>query len=47
MPSGIIIIDKPKDWTSMDVCGKLRRFGFDLRNKKFVLSFYGSFLGSF
>jgi len=25
MPSGIIIIDKPTDWTSMDVCGKLRR----------------------
>lgn len=25
MPSGIIIIDKPKDWTSMDVCAKLRR----------------------
>ncbi|MGM9538601.1 MAG: tRNA pseudouridine(55) synthase TruB, partial [Candidatus Onthomonas sp.] len=25
MPSGIIIIDKPRDWTSMDVCGKLRR----------------------
>ncbi len=25
MPSGIIIIDKPQDWTSMDVCGKLRR----------------------
>lgn len=25
MASGIIIIDKPQDWTSMDVCGKLRR----------------------
>ena len=25
MPSGILIIDKPADWTSMDVCGKLRR----------------------
>ncbi|MBR1846049.1 MAG: tRNA pseudouridine(55) synthase TruB, partial [Oscillospiraceae bacterium] len=25
MPTGIIIIDKPQDWTSMDVCGKLRR----------------------
>lgn len=25
MPSGIIIIDKPQDWTSMDVCAKLRR----------------------
>ena len=24
MPSGIIVIDKPSDWTSMDVCGKLR-----------------------
>ena len=24
MPNGIIIIDKPADWTSMDVCGKLR-----------------------
>ena len=24
MPSGIIIIDKPQDWTSMDVCAKLR-----------------------
>ncbi|WP_369283174.1 tRNA pseudouridine(55) synthase TruB [Oscillibacter sp. GMB15532] len=24
MPSGIIIIDKPMDWTSMDVCAKLR-----------------------
>jgi len=24
MPSGIIIIDKPLDWTSMDVCAKLR-----------------------
>ena len=20
MPNGIIIIDKPRDWTSMDVC---------------------------
>ena len=25
MPSGIIIIDKPADWTSMDVCARLRR----------------------
>ncbi len=25
MPTGIIIIDKPQNWTSMDVCGKLRR----------------------
>ncbi|MCD8161520.1 MAG: tRNA pseudouridine(55) synthase TruB [Clostridiales bacterium] len=25
MPSGIIVIDKPADWTSMDVCAKLRR----------------------
>ena len=25
MPSGIIIVDKPQDWTSMDVCAKLRR----------------------
>ena len=24
MPSGIIVIDKPADWTSMDVCAKLR-----------------------
>lgn len=24
MPSGIIIIDKPEGWTSMDVCAKLR-----------------------
>ncbi len=24
MPSGIIIIDKPQQWTSMDVCAKLR-----------------------
>jgi len=24
MPSGIIVIDKPQDWTSMDVCAKLR-----------------------
>ena len=24
MPSGILIIDKPTDWTSMDVCAKLR-----------------------
>ena len=24
MPSGIIIIDKPADWTSMDVCARLR-----------------------
>ena len=25
MPDGIIIIDKPRDWTSMDVCARLRR----------------------
>lgn len=25
MPSGIIVIDKPADWTSMDVCARLRR----------------------
>lgn len=24
MPNGIIIINKPQDWTSMDVCAKLR-----------------------
>lgn len=24
MPAGIIIIDKPRDWTSMDVCARLR-----------------------
>ncbi|MBQ3134684.1 MAG: tRNA pseudouridine(55) synthase TruB [Oscillospiraceae bacterium] len=24
MPNGIIVIDKPTDWTSMDVCAKLR-----------------------
>ena len=24
MPSGILIIDKPQDWTSQDVCAKLR-----------------------
>ena len=24
MPNGIVIIDKPQDWTSMDVCAKLR-----------------------
>ena len=24
MPNGIIIIDKPSDWTSMDVCAKIR-----------------------
>ena len=24
MAHGIIIIDKPADWTSMDVCAKLR-----------------------
>ena len=24
MPNGIIIIDKPADWTSMDVCAKVR-----------------------
>ena len=24
MPSGIIIMDKPEEWTSMDVCAKLR-----------------------
>lgn len=25
MPNGIIIVDKPQGWTSMDVCAKLRR----------------------
>ena len=25
MPDGIIIVDKPQNWTSMDVCAKLRR----------------------
>ena len=24
MPNGILIIDKPQDWTSMDVCAKVR-----------------------
>lgn len=24
MPSGIVIINKPQDWTSMDVCAKIR-----------------------
>ena len=24
MPDGILIIHKPRDWTSMDVCAKLR-----------------------
>jgi len=24
MPNGIIIVDKPSDWTSMDVCAKIR-----------------------
>ena len=24
MPSGILIIDKPAGWTSMDVCAKVR-----------------------
>ena len=24
MPDGIVIIDKPQGWTSMDVCAKLR-----------------------
>ena len=24
MPNGIIVMDKPSDWTSMDVCAKLR-----------------------
>lgn len=24
MPNGIIVIDKPQDWTSMDVCAKLK-----------------------
>ena len=24
MPDGILVIDKPRDWTSMDVCAKLR-----------------------
>lgn len=25
MPCGILVIDKPTDWTSMDVCAKVRR----------------------
>ena len=25
MPCGILVIDKPRDWTSMDVCAKVRR----------------------
>ena len=25
VPNGILIIDKPQDWTSMDVCARLRR----------------------
>lgn len=25
MANGILIIDKPQDWTSMDVCARLRR----------------------
>ena len=25
MPNGILIIDKPSDWTSMDVCARVRR----------------------
>ena len=35
MANGILIIDKPADWTSMDVCAKLRgilkerRIGYD------------------
>ena len=24
MPNGVIIIDKPQEWTSMDICAKLR-----------------------
>ena len=24
MPNGILIVDKPQEWTSMDVCAKLR-----------------------
>ena len=24
MPNGILIIDKPQNWTSMDVCAKIR-----------------------
>ena len=24
MPNGIVIIDKPSGWTSMDVCAKIR-----------------------
>ncbi len=24
MPNGILIVDKPQDWTSMDICAKLR-----------------------
>ena len=25
MANGILVIDKPQDWTSMDVCARLRR----------------------
>ena len=31
MPNGIIIIDKPQDWTSMDVCAKLRGMLHEMR----------------
>ena len=24
MPNGVIIIDKPQEWTSMDICAKVR-----------------------
>ena len=33
MPNGIIIIDKPRDWTSMDVCAKLRIVRFRVNAK--------------
>lgn len=31
MPSGILIINKPQDWTSMDVCAKLRGVFYEKR----------------
>ena len=31
MPNGIIIIDKPAGWTSMDVCAKLRGILYEKR----------------
>ena len=31
MPNGIIVIDKPQEWTSMDVCAKLRGIFWEKR----------------